>query len=176
MEWSVRKWELLGILFISCLGAMLHFVFEWSGEWAPVGVIAAINESVWEHLKIAFWPALIWAGIEYRPLKDSVKNFTFAKAAGIYVMPLVITGLFYAYTSATGREILAVDIVIFVVAIALGQLASYRILISPRQLPDWSGKLAVAGLISLAVLFIVFTFNTPHTPLFLDPGSGTYGL
>jgi len=176
MEWSIRKWELIGIIFISCLGAMLHFVFEWSGEWAPVGVIAAINESVWEHFKIAFWPALIWAGIEYRPLRDTANNFTFAKTAGIYVMPLIIAGLFYAYTAVTGREILAVDVVIFVVAVALGQLVSYRIMISPRELPEWSGKLAVAGLISLAVLFIVFTFYTPHIPIFRAPGSGTYGI
>ena len=63
MKRSILRWELVGIIVISILGSVLHFVFEWSGNWAPVGVIAAVNESVWEHFKIAFWPALFYAHI-----------------------------------------------------------------------------------------------------------------
>ncbi|MFC1988275.1 DUF6512 family protein [Chloroflexota bacterium] len=32
MKKSTLKWELFGIIFVFLLGALLHFVFEWSGE------------------------------------------------------------------------------------------------------------------------------------------------
>jgi len=91
MKRSVLRWELVGIGVIFIVGAIFHFLFEWAGGWSPVGVIAAVNESVWEHFKIAFWPALIYAIIEYPFLKRSVNNFFIAKAIGIYIMPVVIT-------------------------------------------------------------------------------------
>ena len=60
MKKYALKWELLGIVFIIVLGGALHFVFDLSGEWPPLALIAAVNESVWEHLKLGFWPALIY--------------------------------------------------------------------------------------------------------------------
>ena len=47
---SILLWELAGIIFIVVLGSVLHFAFEWSGRWTPIAPIAAVNESVWEHL------------------------------------------------------------------------------------------------------------------------------
>jgi uncharacterized membrane protein YoaK (UPF0700 family) len=35
---------------------------------------------------------------------------------------------------------------------------------------------AVAVLIALAVMFIVFTWYPPHLPIFLDPETGQYGI
>jgi hypothetical protein len=54
---SVLLFELVGIVFIIFLGSALHFTFEWSGNQPAVGIFSAVNESVWEHLKLAFWPA-----------------------------------------------------------------------------------------------------------------------
>jgi hypothetical protein len=42
-------------------GSALHFAFDWSGHWLPLALIAAVNESVWEPMKLAFWPAVTWA-------------------------------------------------------------------------------------------------------------------
>jgi len=174
MSRSVLKWELIGIAIISILGAILHFVFDWSGQWEPLGVLAAVNESVWEHFKIGFWPALLYAVFEYPLLKKYANNFLIAKAACVYVIPVTIAIVFYSYTSLFGQEILLVDILIFVIAIALGQLTSYKILTS-RQL-QWGLKgLGVFLIIILAVAFGVFTFYPPHLPIFLD-STGVYGI
>jgi len=128
MNKPVLKWELIGIAVISVLGSVLHFVFDWSGQWEPVGVIAAVNESVWEHFKIGFWPALLYAAVEYPFLNKYTTNFLIAKAACVYVIPVTIAIVFYSYTSVFGQEILLIDILIFVLAITLGQLTSYKIL------------------------------------------------
>lgn len=39
---------IIGGIFISLVGAMLHFAFEWS-NWLPIAIIAPVNESPWEH-------------------------------------------------------------------------------------------------------------------------------
>ena len=175
MRRSVLRWELIGIAVISVLGSVAHFAFAWSGESAIVGVFAAVNESVFEHLKLTYWPTIIYAAFTYGFLRKSTGNFLVAKTAGIYVMPLTIILLFYAYSGATGAESLAADIVIFIVAIALGQLTSYRIL-KASPLPWSLNWVALAFLVALGVIYGVFTFYTPHLPLFLETGSGTYGI
>ena len=51
-----------GIGFVLVLGTFSHFFFDWSGENRLVGIFAAVNESTWEHLKLLFFPALLFLG------------------------------------------------------------------------------------------------------------------
>jgi hypothetical protein len=175
MKRSILKWELIGIAIISMLGSFLHFAFELSGDWPPVGVIAAVNESVWEHFKIGFWPALFYGLFEYGYLKKRTNNFFIAKATGIYAIPITIAILFYSYTAIFRQEILLVDILIFVIAIAVGQLISYRLLTSNR-LPSWCSILGAIFIILLGISFAVFTFIPPHLPVFFDANTMSYGI
>lgn len=175
MKKPVLKWELFGIIFVFLLGALLHFVFEWSGESKVVGAIASVNESVWEHFKQGFWPMCLYAMIEYRFIRANINNFFTAKAVAVYLIPIIIALIFYAYTTATGAESLIVDILIFAVAITAGQLISYRILTSVK-LPEYANMIAAAFIILLALVLILFTFYPPHLPIFLDANTGMYGI
>ena len=175
MKRHILGQEIIGIAVISGVGAVMHFAFEWAGELRPIGVFAAVNESVWEHLKLTYWPTLLYAAIEYRKLKDCTSNFIAAKTSGLYLMPAVIVGLFYAYTTITGTESLVADIVIFVVAIALGQLLSYKIMALPR-FSQGVYVAAIIGMIALGVIYAVFTFYPPHLPIFRDSVTGAYGI
>ena len=157
------------------LGSLLHFAFELSGELAPVGVFAAVNESVFEHLKLTFWPTLVYAACTYRLIKNSTNNFVIAKTAGVYVMPLSIIVLFYVYTAITGTHTLIVDMLIFIVAVVLGQITSYKIL-TMNRLSNSMHWIALSFLVALAVIYGVFTFYPPKVPLFQDSVNGTYGI
>ncbi len=171
----VLKLELIGIVFVFLVGALLHFLFEWSGESRIVGAFASVNESVWEHFKQGFWPMFLYAVIEYLFPGMRLKNFLPAKAAAVYVIP-IFTGLaFYGYTAVIGREILIVDILIFLVAVILGQLLSYRIMTAGAVS---SSTVLVAGLfiVILAAVLVVTTYFPPHWPIFMDHNTGTYGL
>jgi Family of unknown function (DUF6512) len=132
MKNIVLRWELPGIIFVFLLGALLHFVFEWSGESRIVGLIASVNESVWEHFKQGFWPMCIYGAIEYKFLRGRTNNFFTAKALAVYLIPTITGLVFYGYTAIIGKEILIVDILIFLVAIIIGQLTSYKIMTSAR--------------------------------------------
>jgi len=170
----ILKLELAGVVFIVLVGSVLHFTFELSGSNPLVGVFSAVNESVWEHLKLSFWPALLYAVIEYRYLNKKTGNFFHAKTVGIYLMPLIIVSLFYLYRAFT-EENLLLDILLFILAVAIGQLASYKLTV-------WKGAskiytvISVIALILLASLFIIFTFYPPQLPIFQDPISRGYGI
>ena len=168
------KWELSGIAFVFLLGALLHFVFEWSGESRIVGLFASVNESVWEHFKQGFWPMCLYAAIEYRFLRGRIYNFLTAKAVAVYIIPIITGLVFYAYTAIIGEEILIVDILIFLVAIVAGQLTSYKVMTSVK-LPGYTNVVSLIFIMVLAFVLMLFTFYPPHLPIFLD-GRGFYGI
>jgi hypothetical protein len=175
MKKSILRWELGGIAFIVVVGSLLHFVFEWSGRAIPIAPIAAVNESVWEHLKLGFWPALVYAAWEYSRFGKSANNFHFAKTIGIYLIPIIIVVLYYVYTAILGHGLLIVDIAIFVVAVIVGQLVSYKLLMA-SPLPTRLNRFAPIALVVLAILFVLFTFHPPRFALFRDPVTGGYGI
>jgi hypothetical protein len=171
----ILVWEIAGIFFTVVLGTLLHFVFDWSGRWIPIAPIAAVNESVWEHLKLGFWPTLVYAALEYSRFGKSSNNFRFAKTLGIYLIPITIVILFYLYIAILGHDLLIADILIFVVAVIVGQLVSYKLLIA-SPLPARINRFAPIALVVLGILFVLFTFYPPHLPLFRDPRTGLYGI
>jgi len=171
----ILRYELFGMLFISVLGGMLHFTFELSGYNPIVGTFSAVNESVWEHLKLGFWPILLFTIIEYKSIKNQTNNFFLAKTASAYAIILVIPVIFYSYTSITVDSIFLIDILSFIIAVIIGQFLSYKIL-KYKQLAKTSKWISFIALTILAILFIVFTFYPPNLPPFQDPITGEYGI
>jgi hypothetical protein len=175
MNRSIGRWDLLGIPFIVAIGSALHFIFAWSGYRPPVALIAAVNESVWEHLKLAFWPGLFWALVEKRYLGLNAWRFWAAKGLSLLIAPLLIILIFYGYTSLIGTNLLAIDIATFVIAVTFSQLASAWLL----QSQTFGSTLQRTGIVLLAcqlAAFSTFTFLPPPLPLFEDSRNGTRGI
>ena len=168
-------YELAGFVFIIVFGSILHFAFEGSGGQAIVGVFSAVNESVWEHLKLGFWPAIAFALMELKYLKKSTSNFLFAKTVGIYLIPIIITVIFYSYTAILGESILVIDILSFIIAVIVGQLVSYKLL-TGKTVPYNLERVSLIALILLGLAFVVFTFYPPSLGMFQDPITGEYGI
>jgi hypothetical protein len=175
---SLVIWETLGFLFIAVLGSSLHFAFELSNFWKPVAIIAAVNESTWEHLKLVFWPGLFFALLEYNFLKGWVANFWIAKFSCLLIMPLVIAFGWYGVVAIVGENIFATNIVLFIAAIALGQWVSYKIMMTNR-LTSFDQRGAIVGIILMMFAFGLFTFFPPKIFLFehIDlMNTGEYGI
>ena len=122
-----------------------------------------------------FLPALVYAILEYIRFGKSANNFSLAKTLGIYLIPITIVVLYYSYTAILGRGLLMVDIAIFVEAVIVGQLVSYKLL-SASPLPERVNRLAPIALAILGILFVLFTFNPPQLPLFRESVTGAYGI
>lgn len=171
MSKRIFKLEFVGFVFIVLAGSLLHFVFEWSGSRTWVALFAAVNESTWEHLKLAFYPAVLFSIVEFPFFKDMTKNFLVAKTVSFYVMPISIIILFYGYMLVLKEDSLFWDILTFILAIAAGQFVSYRILIS-RKLPELIQKASVVFLVLISLSFLLFTYFPLHNFLFKDPITG----
>ncbi|MCS7145359.1 MAG: DUF6512 family protein [Nitrososphaerota archaeon] len=171
----LRTSELLGIPFIVFAGSLLHFTYQMSGGNPVVAVFSAVNESLWEHLKLAFWPATILAAAQYFRLRKAYPALLLGKTVGILSMPLIIVAGFYGYTLFIPHN-LAADIGLFIASVIAGQAISYRIISktggeSPKA---WHSATGLA-LVAMAALFAVFTFNPPQIELFRDPVTGGFG-
>lgn len=172
---GAARWEIAGALFVIIIGGALHFVFEWSGGLRLIAPFVPVNESIWEHLKMAFWPALLWMLLEQGPLRGRVNNFPLAKTAGILVMTFSIALLYYAYTAVLGHHLLALDGAVFAISVAAGHYLSYRMMTGDERSP-YANRVTPILLIIVAVLFVVFTFMPPHVAPFMDGPTGAYGI
>lgn len=175
MNGEVKNWEIVGIVFISILGGFFHFLFALSNYNLIIAGFAAVNESVWEHLKLPFFPLLIFSAIEYFFIKEKTNNFIIAKAMAGYIMPIVIVAIFYSYTNILGTHLLIIDMLSFFIAVVIGQVVSLKILLCA----EFSKKYFIISwiaLIFLVFIFVLFTFFTPEFPIFRDSTNGQYGI
>ncbi|MDD2482183.1 MAG: DUF6512 family protein [Lutispora sp.] len=170
---EVLKWQILSVLWVIIVGSVLHFTYEWSGNSPIVGAFSAVNESVWEHLKLGYWSMIFFCLIEYPFIKDYANNYFFAKAVGIFAMNLFIVLFFYSYTAMLGKHSLILDVIAYILGAVTYGVVSYRIMIK-----SFNRNLNVVGFILLVMfgsLFILFTYYPPHLPIFKDPQTGRYG-
>ena len=65
MKKHIPLWQIGGFLFTGALGTFLHFLFDLTGENAVSALFSAVNESIWEHLKLIYYPMLLFALWEY---------------------------------------------------------------------------------------------------------------
>ena len=63
-----------GFLFTSVLGTLSHFFYEWSGDSTFIGLVCPISESAWEHMKLLFFPALLYCFLFKLIYKNAVPN------------------------------------------------------------------------------------------------------
>jgi hypothetical protein len=179
MKNNLLLWEIGSFFFIGLVGASLHFTYELSDFSSNVvAYFSAVNESTWEHLKMVFFPGLLFALIEYTYVKEQANNYLIAKTASLFVMPLVIVIGWYIYAPAIGRSIYPVDLALFYIAVFLGQLVSYKLLTRP-PLEKIYRSYALGGFIVLFLAFSTFTFYPPRIFLFENfdlKDTGQYGI
>lgn len=103
---------------------LFHFLYVWTQN-GFIALFSAVNESIWEHVKIVFFPYLIAAGIEYLVLKPSLRRYLTAKAAGLIFIPLAMISFYYTYSGILGFRLTAVDISCAVLWSILAFVVSY---------------------------------------------------
>lgn len=164
----------ISILIICILGTLGHFLYEISGHNKIVALFAAVNESTWEHIKIALTPMFLMC------LIDGYKyglygNYFIAKSLSLLVIIILIPIIFYSYTSITKKAILPIDIITFYVVIIVAQLTFYKVI----SLESFGFIYNYIGLILMFVIFGTYmsaTMLPMKNFLFKDPISKKYGI
>ena len=170
---AVSWWAILPL---SIVGTVLHFLFDWSRHNRVVAVFAAVNESYWEHIKIAVWPVALQFGLLFALGGFRYAAFVPAATLALYAIPISMVGLVFLYKAVTRRNVLWLDIGIFVAVIVLAQAIFVSVLgqLDPDPL---TVVLSVGYLVALLVAFLRFTLQPPREPdVFVDPLTNRYGI
>ncbi|MCU0284711.1 MAG: DUF6512 family protein [Candidatus Nanopelagicales bacterium] len=151
----------LGLAFLLVVGSVWHFVHAASGGWAPIGLVAPVNESVWEHTKLVAIPMLLWAAIVGWRTGHMASALVGGVVGGLAGAGLMVVG-YYAYVAVLGYGWFPMDIGLFV----LCSLAALAVLGRVRLVPA-RGWLAAALVTAELALFAVLTVAPPDWPVFV---------
>lgn len=165
-----NRLNLFRFIFISILGVLLHFTYEWSGENPAVGLFSAVNESTWEHLKLIFFPMLLltlieflWAHIQEKPLPE---NYLPARTIGILSGMAFIVIVFYTLNGVLGRNYEFLNIAIYFAGVIYALQTENRLYSRQTHINDY---VAMTILAIFAVAFFAFTKYPPELGIFANP-------
>ncbi len=173
MKKSICLWQFVGFVFSSVLGVLLHFLFDWTGGSLSVAPFSAVNESIWEHMKLLFFPMFAFAIIENRYMGKEYPYFWRIKLIGIVLGVVLIPVFYYTSNGAFGKAPDWVNIVIFFVSAGVSYVAGNWLFKQAFINCKWNSK-ALFTLWMIALIFVIFTFFPPEVSLFRDPVTGGY--
>ena len=174
MKRSIWNWQLMGFAITSLGGTLLHFLYELTGKSKWIAPFSGVNESTWEHMKLLFWPMLIYAVFQSFFFSE-INNFWLIKRRGILLGLLLIPVMFYTYNGAIGKSPDWVNIAIFFIAAIVSFVWENRKFNDVRTTKS-SKLLSFVILFGVALLFVIFTFYPPGLEIFIDPTNGTSGI
>ena len=174
MKQSVGLWGLLGFSVTAFSGTILHFLYDWLENAIWVAPFSGVNESTWEHMKLLFWPMLLFAVVQSIFFKNR-KDFWCIKLKGILLGLALIPVLFYTYNGVIGQSPDWINIAIFFVSTAIAYAYEVKEL-KKKSSSCLSKKVSILILVIIAALFVIFTFKTPELGIFMDPISKNYGI
>ncbi|MDE6280583.1 MAG: hypothetical protein K2M15_02130 [Oscillospiraceae bacterium] len=163
MEKSTKK-LIFYYLIAAAAGVLLHFLFHWFPN--PVtALVSPARESIWEHVKILYFPLLGTSLLITRGDKGIGRTPWLLSTLAVCAMML---GIGYLYHVSLRGESLYVDLALYFVLMAVGFLLP-RVL---WPLCEWPGtdKATLVLTAVLGVLIVWFTFFPPAGALFADMG------
>lgn len=153
--------------FTAAAGTFNHFLYEWTGS-ALTACFCPVNESVWEHLKLLFFPFLFWCLWNYLCTRPRASAYFFYRLLSSLSGMLFIVTFFYTYTGIIGRNFLFIDILTFL----LGIIVTLRsIPIFTKRFPCVpSAAFTYTAWVIVVLCFFTFTCFPPDLPLFYTYG------
>lgn len=157
----MKRSYLIAAIAAAAAGTALHFLYEVSPNLISA-LLSPVNESVWEHLKLLFWPTLAAALVLSARAPCRIRTWSGFLAA-LLVMPAFLLVLYYLLR-AVGVAGTAADIGLYCLTMLAGFWLAWYL--------QKNGKLAKhTGIpLMLVILYgsslILFTFAAPPLPIF----------
>ena len=167
MQKKLLRYTISGILFTSILGTLAHFLYKWSGQNPYVGLFTPVSESIWEHMKLLFFPMLLYFVFEKFMLEEYPSSLACANAAALLIGTFSIPVIFYTYTGILGTHYPALDIATFYLSVILAFTVRY--LLTKKRISKLHCQWLTAAVLLILVCFLIFTFSPPSLGLFQAP-------
>lgn len=162
------KKYLIAFFIATLAGACLHFLYVFFPN--PVtAIFAPVNESIWEHVKLIYWPYLVAAFFLTRGEPSAAWRGHLISLLGASALMLLIG---YIYHVLLCMDSLTFDLILYVLlmGIAFGFAGAYK---GKRKGKQADGVGIVLPLLAIAfgAAIVLFTFLPPDSCLFADLSS-----
>lgn len=157
---------------------LLHYSYEWFPN-EVTRIFSATDESVYQHMKVAFFSYLLLVVAEWGIFRRSIGSFTpflYGRIFTLVILPLILivyflTGpVFFVKIESIPLEILFANIVLLLTSFSAFLLEGHFEQIEPRGVV----RLVLIFLLILTLIeFFVFTYRLPWFDIFaIPPGWG----
>lgn len=171
---KLKKIKILGVIIAFLLCFPLHFLYE-KMPCFITSIIAPVNESIAEHMKILFGSILISGIIQKIIVKTKklninnvcISNFT----AAIISIPIFLIMFIPVYTFI-GKN-LPITIIMMLISIVIAEYISYLIMKKDNLKLE---NITILFAIITYIIFGILTYFPPHNELFRDPIHNYYGI
>ena len=169
----IKNYLIFSTILVFALGTLLHFTYNLSNQNKIVAIFSSVNESVWEHLKLIFFPMLLFTIIGYFYFGFKTPSYLCTMITGTIISIIFMVSFHYIYSGIAGKTIPFIDISLFYLSAILGNFIAYKLIVIQ---PKCNKAIAITFFALMFLCFAIFTFNTPEIGIFRDPISGNYGI
>lgn len=157
-----------GILFTITMGILLRNIYPWSDQNPFIAVLAPVDFSVFQRLKLLFSPYMLWTLVEYAHFGQFSKNFIPVKGVALFAGMVIMAILSILLMKALRKRILWIDLTVLVVSVLIAFGLDYLLSTCTLTFP-LGGNLFGSLLFFLSALAMwLFTFYPPYHPFFTN--------
>lgn len=166
---------LLSIPFLFIIGSVLHFAYDFFNKNKIVGLVAPVNESIFEHSKLLLIPLILFWGILFLFVKNDINynSYFFAMLISIVVSIITMIGFYYTYKGIVGKNYELMNILDLLVSLIVGQVIASHIYTYSNNVPYYVSSIII---LIIFISFAYLTFKPIKIPLFYDQKSKTFGI
>ena len=171
---NARLSMLTKVILLQVLFLLLHYLYDWFPN-GVTAIISATNESVYQHMKVAFFAYIVVALIEYALFRKHVESrstFFHIRAFIAVVFSLLVIVWFYAACAYFVKfESVFLEVLFANIATILTSLTALHLEQHLEKVELSRGfKWFSAGMFAVALSeFITFTYRLPWLDVFANP-------
>ena len=171
----MKKIKVIGVFISFILAVILHFIYGWMPN-TFISVIAPVNESIWEHMKLIVSSSLIFSIFEYFIYKKkdiTFNNFILSYAISCILGIIVYLLLYIPLNDIFGHKAYIAISLLFLILVFV-QIVSYYIM--NKENIKHSSDIGILLILIIYFAFGYLTFHPPKINLFYDYMNKGYGI
>lgn len=172
MKYNKIKYLSIIMIFIICF--ITHYLYNLFPSFFT-SLFFPVNESVWEHMKMLVSSIIIWDIILYFILKNNgyyFENFILSVLCTNICSIVIFLIIYYPLYMIFG-DFFLLNIIILFVSIFLSVNIGFNILYKSNYNLE---SISILIIITIYILFGLFTYYPPKSPIFIDPRNNSYGI
>lgn len=162
----MKKIFLYSLPILYLLGSMSHFIYDFLNQNYIIGFISPINESIYEHTKLAIIPLLVFYIYLYFKDKNNINKVLKSFICSLVITSIMMPLLYYFVSTGFDINSLIIDIFIFFISITIGQLIALHIY--EKSSKPLNIKISILIILIYFIITIFFTLKPPAFPIFIE--------